>query len=280
MQLQNIARASGGTYFDAPVGPELPDRLKAAFAACKQVVKFPANPKPGKLRTTATNWLGSPAVFNAESGKQVGTFDSTRHEVPLPAGIYEVQFGAARWKGIEVRPGETTMISPAVLQVNHIFGNSSVVVVDSETGERHGDVNRMSTKVTVMPGLYDLRIGSGGLVWPFVKIDGQKTVSLARVVPSRELKWKTTRVFNADGKEVATLYSAVDSGVGLPPGDYTVDVDGRKIPFKAEDGGLLEVKPELDDSRALQARFLTQAARAIQSCSRCRLSVICAFASP
>ena len=29
-QLQAIARATGGTYFDAPVGPELPDTLKSA----------------------------------------------------------------------------------------------------------------------------------------------------------------------------------------------------------------------------------------------------------
>ena len=34
-QLQAIARATGGTYFDAPVGPELPDTLKSALNACK-----------------------------------------------------------------------------------------------------------------------------------------------------------------------------------------------------------------------------------------------------
>ena len=35
-QLQAIARATGGTYFDAPVGPELPDTLKSALNACKK----------------------------------------------------------------------------------------------------------------------------------------------------------------------------------------------------------------------------------------------------
>ena len=53
-QLQAIARATGGTYFDAPVGPELPDTLKQALNACAQrVVTLPAKPKPGKLRTTS-----------------------------------------------------------------------------------------------------------------------------------------------------------------------------------------------------------------------------------
>jgi hypothetical protein len=106
-QLQAIARATGGSYFDAPVGPELPDTLKAAFNACKQrVVKLAEKPKPGKLRTTSTTWLASHSIRNAESGQEVGKFDSSHTEVTLPAGIYEVKFGAASWKGIEVRPGK------------------------------------------------------------------------------------------------------------------------------------------------------------------------------
>ena len=53
-QLQAIARATGGTYFDAPVGPELPDTLKQALSACKtRVVTLPSKPQPGKLRTTS-----------------------------------------------------------------------------------------------------------------------------------------------------------------------------------------------------------------------------------
>ena len=53
-QLQAIARATGGTYFDAPVGPELPDTLKSALTACKKrVVTLPPKPQPGKLRTTS-----------------------------------------------------------------------------------------------------------------------------------------------------------------------------------------------------------------------------------
>jgi hypothetical protein len=105
-QLQNIARITGGSYFDAPVGPELPDTLKKAFEACKQrIVTIPRNPKPGKLRTTSATWLRSHAVLNAETGQKVGTLDSSNREITLPAGIYEVKFGAGSWKGIEVRPG-------------------------------------------------------------------------------------------------------------------------------------------------------------------------------
>ncbi len=45
-QLQNIARVTGGSYFDAPVGPELPNTLKAAFDACKSVATVPPSRGP------------------------------------------------------------------------------------------------------------------------------------------------------------------------------------------------------------------------------------------
>ena len=104
-QLQAIARATGGSYFDAPVGPELPDTLKSALNACKKtVVTLPPKPQPGKLRTTSATWLTSHAVLNAETGQKVGEFNSSHLEMTLPAGIYEVKFGPASWKGIEVPP--------------------------------------------------------------------------------------------------------------------------------------------------------------------------------
>ena len=245
MQLQNIARATGGTYFDAPVGPELPDRLKAAFSACKQVVKLPAKPQPGKLRTMSATWLASHAVFNVETGQKVGSLDSANREITLPAGIYEVQFGPSRWKAIEVRSGETTVIEPGVVRVNNIEGNRRVVVFDVETGEEHGDMNRMSTQLALMPGLYHLRLGNSGPLWPFVKIDGGRTttLSLARVSLHRDLKYQRARVVAADG-EVVDRFDAGTSRISMPPGSYVVEVDGRKIPFEASEGSELEITAE------------------------------------
>jgi hypothetical protein len=85
-QLQGVARATGGSYFDAPVGPELPETLKSALNACRQrVAAPPAKPQPGKLRTTSATWLASHAVFNAETGPKVGTLDSASLQLTLPA---------------------------------------------------------------------------------------------------------------------------------------------------------------------------------------------------
>ncbi len=245
-QLQNIARTTGGSYFDAPVGPELPDTVKSALNACKKaVVRLLPNPKPGKLRTTSATWLTSHAVFNAETGQKVGEFNSSHLEMTLPAGIYEVKFGPASWKGIEVRPGETTTIEPGVLkvQVSNASVHVNADVVDSETGEKHGTFSPVSTSVALMPGLYDLRFRKAE--WRFVRVDGGKTTLLrpAAVILASGVKLHGARITTQDGTEMFR-FDAVTSRAALPPGDYIVEVDGNKLPFPATEGEVFEVKPQ------------------------------------
>jgi len=238
MQLQNIARLTGGSYFDAPVGPELPDTLKSAFAACKKtVVKLPPKPQPGKLRTTSA--VFSHPVFNSETGQQVGTLDRVTHELTLPAGIYEVQFGPSRWKAIEVRPGETTTIAPGVLRLNP---NASAEVVDSETGASFGRYDAVTPERTLMPGLYDLRFRA--TEWRFIKVEGGRTTELkpVQVKLGGDLKWQKARV-TQDAREVFR-FDAVTRQAVLPPGDYVVEVDDNKFPFPASEGEVFEVQPQ------------------------------------
>ncbi len=244
-QLQNIARITGGTYFDAPVGPELPDTLKQALNACAQrVVTLPPQPKPGRLRTTSATYTHD--IFNSETGQKVDQFSRVRTQVELPAGIYEVKFGPGSWKGIEVRPGETTTIEPAVLKVEIISKPTVFVhatVVDSETGETHGNFDPVSAVLTLMPGVYDLRFAKAE--WRFIKVDGGKTVTLrpAAVILAEGLKWKAARVLTQDGTEVFR-FNAVTWRAAVPPGDYVVEIDGNKIPFPATEGEVLVVKPQ------------------------------------
>ena len=247
-QLQAIARITGGTYFDAPVGPELPDTLKKAFEACKQrVVTLPPKPQPGKLRTTSAVFTHD--IINSETGEKVATFDRMRQVVDLPAGIYEVKFGPGSWKGIEVRSGETTTIQPGELKVESPDDKVlvSANVVDSETGEKHGTFNPMASKVTLMPGVYDVQFRKA--VWRFVKVDGGKATTLkpAVVILAEALKWKAARITTPDGTEV-WRFDPVSMGwrlgAALPPGDYIVEVDGNKFPFPATEGEVFEVKPQ------------------------------------
>jgi hypothetical protein len=236
MQLQCMARATGGSYFDAPVGPELPDALKSALGACKQVVKLPAKPQPGILRMSAAQ---SHEVFNAETGEKVGSIDRASLELKLPAGIYEVAFKPGRWKGIEVRSGEKTVIEPGVLRLENRVGN--VNVVDSETGEKFGAVDAANAETVLMPGLYDLVFGRNSR-WPFVKVDGGRKTSLNPARISISVKWeKRARVVAADGEEV-WRFDAVNRHAALPPGNYVVEIDDQKIQFAGTEGQYLEVK--------------------------------------
>jgi hypothetical protein len=238
-QLQAIAQTTGGTYFDAPVGPELPDTLKSALNACKKrVVTLPPKPQPGKLRTTSAIYTHD--IVNAETGQKVAVFDRVQTQVELPAGIYEVKFGPGSWKGIQVRSGETTTIAPGVLQMSPNYHAS---VVDSETGEKHGTYDNVSSSVVLMPGVYDLRFAK--TEWRYIKVDGGKTtrVTPAQVILMPGLKWKSARVTTAEGTEVFR-FDAVTSRAGLPPGDYIVEVDGNKFPFPATEGEVFEVKPQ------------------------------------
>jgi hypothetical protein len=240
-QLQNIARITGGTYFDAPVGPELPDTLKKALNACAQrVVALPPNPKPGRLRTTSA--IYPLPVFESEGGKRIGQLDRATMQIDLPAGIYEVQFSGGRWKGIEVRPGETTIIEPGELRIENRV--DVVRIVDSETGEQHGQVDAANSSVTLMPGLYNLRFGD--VEWPFVRVDGGKprTLRAALVILDRNIRWKKgARVITKDGAQVFR-FDAVSYRAAMPPGEYIVEIDDRTIAFAASEGAVLEVKPQ------------------------------------
>jgi len=237
MQLQAVARATGGAYFDAPVGPELPNTLKAAFAACRQVAAAPKRPGPGTLRTTSAVY--PLPVFNSETGERVGALTRVELAVKVPAGIYEVQFGPSRWKGIEVRAGEVTTINPGEVRLNP---TTVAEIIDSETGESFGRFDAANARVTVMPGLYDLKFRR--ITWRHLKIDGGKTTELRPVtvqLPSG-LKWKkTARVVTKDGTE-AFRFDAVTYRAILPPGGYVVEIDDAKYPFKGEEGTVIEVR--------------------------------------
>ena len=101
----------------------------------------------------------------------------------------------------------------------------------------------MSTSVTLMPGVYDLRFAK--TEWRFIKVDGGKTSTLrpAAVILPGGLKWKKARITTRNGIEVFR-FDAVTSRAALPPGDYVVDVDGNRTPFPATEGEVLEIKPQ------------------------------------
>jgi hypothetical protein len=101
----------------------------------------------------------------------------------------------------------------------------------------------MSNSVTLMPGVYDVRLGK--TEWRYVKVDGGRTTTLnpAQVKLDPALKWKKARVVTRDGKEVFR-FDAVTRQAVLAPGDYIVEVDENKLPFPATEGEVFDIKPQ------------------------------------
>jgi hypothetical protein len=100
----------------------------------------------------------------------------------------------------------------------------------------------MASKVTLMPGVYDVQFSKA--VWRFVKVDGGKTTVLKpAAVILNGVKLSGSRITTKDGTEMFR-FDAVTSRAALPPGDYIVEVDGNKIPFPATEGEVLEIKPQ------------------------------------
>src|SRR5262249_35363661 len=114
-QLQCIAHMARGTYFDATTSRELSERLGQA-AVAKAKVEEPRKAAPavtGFLTVKGIAEFGVP-IYDAKDALvgSVGTIDPRKE---LPPGVYSVRFANGAWTGIEIRPGETTVIEPAYL---------------------------------------------------------------------------------------------------------------------------------------------------------------------
>lgn len=230
-QLQCIARVARGTYADAGDAAQLAAALRQAVVAKMETVA-PLGKEPGNLKVQGADLAGH-VVKDAATGKIVGEISSTIDTVKVPAGLYHVAFGNAWWKSVSVESGKLTLLEPAILEIENA-GINGHAVLDSETGAKIAEVSSIKKSVTLLPGVYD--IGFGKLVWPLVKVDGGKKTLLR---PGR-LKLdgasfnghKVKTAAGADAGEVSNMAATLP----LPPGDYTVEIGGKAVPFKVAEG--------------------------------------------
>jgi Ca-activated chloride channel homolog len=187
---------------------------------------------PGKLKIEGADLQGH-EVIDVASGQAMGKISTVQTILELPAGLYNVTFGKRLWKSVEVEAGETTILRPGVLQVQHA-GIKSHEIRDSETDEVMGSVSSVKNTITLIPGVYD--VGFGDIVWPLVKVDGGiKTVLNPGTIQVKGASGKGHIVRTANGEKVGVV-SATASVMPLPPGAYTVEVDDRLTPFEITEG--------------------------------------------
>jgi uncharacterized protein YerC len=225
-QLKCIAGATGGSYFDAENADELTKAM--GIAAVRGIEKVEQKKKGGGFLQIKKADVTGHEVTDAETGKKVGEISSVNATMNLPAGIYNVTFGKSVWKSVEVKNGETTILEPGVLEINHgsLAGNQ---VVDSETGLVHGEISSIKRSITLMPGLYDVTFGKA--VWPVVRVNSGKITTLnAGILRVTDASFSGNRVRTADGKEVGDL-SSIQTWISLPPGSYSIEVGKGKKSF-------------------------------------------------
>lgn len=240
-QLQCIARMARGTYSDAAGAADLGVKLGEVAAAKPppqtKTTMTVARPKPGKLQIRNPDVAGH-KVSKAETGKAVGEFRGVLTTLELPPGLYNVAFGPTLWKSVEVKAGETTVLDPGVIELTFVgpFGHK---VLDWETGVEVGELRGVITRRSVLPSTFNVTFG--GIDWKHIEVKaGEHKVINPAVITVKPPENKGNKIYAEDGRLVGTL-RGVNSALPVPPGKYTVEVGGQKVPLDLKEGQRMEI---------------------------------------
>jgi len=228
-QLECIARVTGGSFFAAGDVESLATVIGDAVQ--QAAVESESREGQGWLQIKGADLSGH-QVTDAVSGADVGMLSSVQSTIELPSGIYNVSVGAAVWKSVEVVKGETTVLEPAWLTVKNasLQGQS---VTDIETGMEHGSPSSLKNTVTLMPGEYDVWFGP--LAWRIRLDAGQELVLSPGTVQVKGADYRGHEIRAEKGVKVGSV-SNTSNWLPLPPGTYTIEIDGQRKVFLLAQG--------------------------------------------
>jgi len=233
-ELQCIAKAGRGTYFEADDAEKLAEKLSAAVKTI--AIELPKEvkvkeKKPGRLTLKNTS-SSRHKVYNSETNKQVGELSAVIPSIVLPAGFYKVKFGNAYWRSIEVVDGETTDIETAIIKLpNASFRGQKIV--DWETNEEIGKLSSSGSSMNLLPSSFNLMFGK--LAKKIVLKPGEVKIIEAGSVKFKGLPINSRYIFDENGNEVLSV-SSTHSSATLPPGKYHLEHNDRKYPFTIPEG--------------------------------------------
>jgi len=238
-QLQCVASVARGSYVDASGAADLGSKL-GELAAKPPETKTEITvqqPRPGKLQVRNPDLAGH-KVTEAENGKQVAEIRGVVTTVDLPSGLYNVAFGPTVWKSVEVKGGETTVLDPGVIEIR----NMSVTghkVLDWETGVVVGELRGVKNYLSVLPSTFTVTFGAIG--WQHIDVKaGERKVLNPAVIAVNRPESRGHRIHAEDGTLVGTLRGVV-STLAVPPGKYTIEVGGQKVPLDLAQGQRMEI---------------------------------------
>ena len=247
-QLQCIASVAGGAYFDARSQAELAATFaKAAATKSSEVIVKRVAAKTGILAVPSIK-RGGAALSHAETGKAMDFIGGPWPKRELPVGIYNVKLANGMWTGIEVKPGETTVLEPALLRIEN-GSSDNMQLLDPETNEQLGYFNMLTTpEVALVPGHLVPRVGK--FSWPAIEAMPGKTTVLRLAMlrvndPShaRKLQFYVIRPVGGGPEEVFKA----DKPVNMPPGRYllwNMSTPSERTEVEVADGQTLELEIE------------------------------------
>lgn len=244
-QLQCIASVARGIYVGADSTAELAAALgrTAEAAPARQTTEIAASDKKGKIRIEGAPPANHEVIY-AATGREVAKINTGYpSEVELPAGIYNVKFKNGLWMGVEVKAGAMTTLKPGFLKIEgrDLWGNR---FLDPETQEAVGETIPSFDRVALLPTRVLVTFGNlHKLVWPeTVEIkEGTTTTLRAGGIQVRSTKTFKAVVMTANGEVAGEITSSVHR-IALPPGKYTLELNGQQILVELAEGHNVEIK--------------------------------------
>ena len=108
-----------------------------------------------------------------------------------------------------------------------------------ETGVEVGNISSFGTRLTVLPSTFTVTFGKAEWKNVDVKMGEHKVLNPA-VIVMKGASGAGHNLYGEDGTVVGNISSFV-SQLPVPPGKYTVDVEGQKVPLDLVEGQRMEI---------------------------------------
>jgi hypothetical protein len=110
--------------------------------------------EPARLRIERSQFH---RLLEQETGEKVGTISNDTDEISFVPGVFDVTFGDALWRGVELQAGETVELQPAMIRIEGIPAGAWYSVID-EVGETVAALRPGTNFALLPPGDYVVEI--------------------------------------------------------------------------------------------------------------------------
>lgn len=241
-----------GTYFDAKTGSELERMLGEASEKAPAPIKMQitlTRAKLGRLEVKGAAQDGHRVidastgqridVIRPSTGQKVADINALWPVVELPPGIYNVTFANGLWMGVEVRPGETTVLEPGILEIKNADFQGHKVL-EPETDAVVAELLTSKSRVALIPSRFSVTFGK--LILEDVEIKPGKTTTLnPGVISVHTSEIAQYEVIGPEGQVAGKVGTGADR-LALPAGEYSLKLPDRTIPIDLRAGQVVEIK--------------------------------------